>query len=80
MSDTEALAVLAKRSERNKIGVPVDRTLVPLGLERGLEQCLERGWLVWLDRLRHPAAGWQEIDIYLLTADGVNALNSEVQP
>lgn len=73
----EAVAVLDMRSERDKIGVPVDRTLVPLGLLNGLETCLSEGWLVWLDRLHHPAAGMAEIDIYLLTSAGRLALREK---
>ena len=70
----EARAILDMRSERDKIGVPVDRSLVPPHMAAGLKECIDGGLVTWLDKLRHPAANWHEIDVYLLTPAGRAAL------
>ena len=67
-------AFLERRSEKNKVGVPVDRTLVPPEGRAGLEECLSSGFVTWIDRLHHPAAGGREIDVFLVTPAGAVAL------
>lgn len=65
-----AETVLAMRSERDKIGVPVDRTRVPPDLLAGFYECLRKNWLIWIDQEVHPACGFQAMDVYLLTPSG----------
>jgi hypothetical protein len=69
-----AMAVLKLRSDRNKIGVPADRSLISAEQQRGLQECLDGNLLTWIDRLAHPSADWRVIDVYLLTPAGRTAL------
>lgn len=71
MKLTEAArVVLSMRSEKDKIGVPVNRLLVPPHLGEGLDDCLANKWLTWIDSCNHPAANGLPIDVYLLTPAG----------
>lgn len=78
MADTKptecAIAVLKHHSTDWKIGVPVNRELVPRDDRKGLEECKALKLVVWIDSCQHPAAGWEEVDIYLVTPRGQKAL------
>lgn len=70
---TTALDILRMRSERNKVGVPANRSLISLEQAAALQECIDNGWLAWIDSERHPAAGWQQLDVFLVTPAGLRA-------
>lgn len=68
---TAALNLLRIRSERNKVAVPHDRSFISEQQNSAVAYALGSRWIVWLDRCPHPAFGWREIDVYLLTPEGL---------
>ena len=74
--ESRALDVLRIKSEKNKVGVPRDRRFLSPEQNTALEDCVDRGWLTWLDSERHPAFAWRDIDVYLVTPTGLAALST----
>lgn len=75
---TTALDILRIRSERNKVGVPANRSLISPEQAAALQECIDKGWLTWIDSERHPVAGWQELDVFLVTPAGLRAVQEAV--
>jgi hypothetical protein len=73
-AERRALEILRIKSEKNKVGVPSDRRFLSPEQNAALADCIERGWLVWIDSERHPAFGWRDLDVYLVTPAGLDAL------
>jgi hypothetical protein len=67
------LEIVRIRGDKNKVGVPTDRRFLSAEQQTALADCIEQGWLVWLDSERHPAFGWRDLDVYLVTAKGLEA-------
>lgn len=69
------LDLISIRSEKNKVGVPKDRWLISPEQASALRDCEDAGWLTWIDSEKHPAFGWRDLDIYLVTPAGRLALS-----
>ncbi len=81
--DATERVVLSARSVRNKIGVPVDRSLCSQEQLAALARLVKRGTLVWLDRAHIGIVCDSRLlfaDIYLLTPSGVALCESEGIP
>lgn len=68
--------VLSMRSDRNKIGIPVNRLCAPPRLLAAAERLIERGWLLHIDQAYLPDVGGLLADVYLLSPAATAALET----